>query len=189
MIPMFRTLASSVAVAVAATVSDPRSLLAVLMLVRYAYEMRFSRVRLLPPVVGERLVGLGHLVRVLTALDARAEPVAGVEQLVHEPLGHRLLPARRGVGDQPAQGERGAPGRADLDRDLVGRAADPAAADLEGRLDVVERALERQDRIGDQLTLGRGALTRHLSSSPSSRRNDCGPACGCARPECRANRG
>ena len=36
---------------------------------------------------------------------------------------------------------------ADLDRHLVGRATDAAAADLEGRLDVVERALERDDRV------------------------------------------
>jgi hypothetical protein len=45
----------------------------------------------------EGLVGLRHLVRVLTALDAGAKAVAGVEQLVHQPLGHRLLPALAGV--------------------------------------------------------------------------------------------
>ncbi len=47
----------------------------------------------LPAVVGESLVGLGHLVRVLALLDAGAEAVAGVEQLVHEALGHGLLTA------------------------------------------------------------------------------------------------
>ena len=45
----------------------------------------------LPAVVGEGLVGLGHLVHVLAALHARAEAVGGVEDLVHQPLGHRLL--------------------------------------------------------------------------------------------------
>src|SRR5579875_1497431 len=103
MIPMLRTLASSVAVMVAAT-ANPRSC---------------SCVRCLPAVVGECLVGLGHLVGVLAALDARPEPVARVKQLVHEPLGHRLLPPRPRVADQPAQRERGAAGGPDLDRHLV----------------------------------------------------------------------
>src|SRR5881409_1643544 len=94
-----------------------------------------------PAVVGEGLVGLGHLVGVLAPLDAGAEAVAGIEQLVHEPLGHGLLAALPAVADQPAQGERGAAPGAHLDRDLVGRAADPAALDLDRRLDVVERAL------------------------------------------------
>src|SRR4029453_8640027 len=39
----------------------------------------------------------------------------------------------------------------DLDRDLVGRATDAAAADLEGRLHVVHRALERDHRVGSGL--------------------------------------
>src|SRR4051812_48590556 len=101
-----------------------------------------------PAVVGEGLVGLGHLVGVLTPLDAGAEAVAGVEQLVHEPLGHGLLAALPGVADQPPQGEGRAPVGLDLDRHLVGGAADAAALDLERRLDVVEGALERDDRVG-----------------------------------------
>src|SRR3954452_4234858 len=185
----------------------------------------------LPAVVREGLVRLGHLVRVLAALDGRAQSVARVEQLVHQTLGHRLLTTGAAVLDQPAQAERGAPGGADLDRDLVGRTTDAAAADLEGRLDVVQRALERDDgvgvglgaaalegavddrlgdrtlavdqdlvhqlgdqrrlvdRVGDQRTARRGALARHVSSSPSSRRTGCEPACGYGRPACPANRG
>src|SRR3954451_668820 len=85
----------------------------------------------LPAVVGEGLVGLGHLVGVLAPLDARAEAVARVEQLVHEALGHRLLPALPRVADEPAQGERGAPARAHLDGHLVGRATDASALDLD----------------------------------------------------------
>src|SRR5688500_5915714 len=111
---------------------------------------------LLPAVVREGLVGLGHLVRVLAPLDGGTEAVARVEQLVHEALGHRLLAAGPAVLDQPAEAERGAAGGADLDRDLVGRATDTAAADLEGRLHVVQRALERDDRVG--VALGAGAL-------------------------------
>src|SRR6185312_8664940 len=107
-----------------------------------------------PAVVRECLVRLGHLVRVLAALDRGTEAVAGVEQLVHQPLGHRLLPAGAAVLDQPAQAEGGAARGADLDRDLVGRTTDAAAADLEGRLDVVQRALERDDRVGVGLRPG-----------------------------------
>src|SRR6202035_3918024 len=101
----------------------------------------------LPAVMRESLVGLRHLVRVLTALDAGAKAVAGVEQLVHQPLGHRLLPALPRVRHDPAQGQRGAPRSADFHGDLVGGAADSAAADLKGRLDVVQRALERDYRV------------------------------------------
>src|SRR5438309_6450687 len=96
-----------------------------------------------PAVVGEGLVGLGHLVGVLTALDAGPEAVACVEQLVHEALGHGLLAALPAVADEPAQSEGGAAGGLDLNGDLVGRATDTTALDLDRGLDVVERALER----------------------------------------------
>src|SRR3954454_14617200 len=86
-----------------------------------------------PAVVREGLVRLGHLVGVLAALDRGTQAVAGVQQLVHQTLGHRLLTTGAAVLDQPAEAERGAPGGADLDRDLVGRTTDAAAADLEGR--------------------------------------------------------
>src|SRR6478672_9902537 len=98
--------------------------------------------RLLPAVVREGLVRLGHLVGVLAALDCSAEAVGGVEDLVHEPLGHRLLTTLTRVADHPAQGQGRGAVRLDLDRHLVGRTADAAGLDLQGRLDVVERALE-----------------------------------------------
>src|SRR3954451_23361517 len=44
-----------------------------------------------PAVVREGLVRLGHLVGVLTTLHGRAEAVGGVQDLVHEALGHGLL--------------------------------------------------------------------------------------------------
>src|SRR3954463_7233931 len=107
-----------------------------------------------PAVVREGLVGLGHLVGVLAALDCGTEAVAGVEDLVHESLGHRLLAALARVADEPAQGERGRAVRLDLDRHLVGRATDATALDLHGRLDVVERTLERGDGVGAGLLAG-----------------------------------
>src|SRR4026207_766856 len=96
-----------------------------------------------PAVVGEGLVGLGHLVGVLALLHRGTEAVARVEDLVHEALGHGLLATLLGVADEPARRERGAPRALDLDRHLVRRATDAAALDLDGRLDVVQRALER----------------------------------------------
>src|SRR3954453_11375643 len=83
-----------------------------------------------PAVVRERPVRLGHLVRVLAALDRGAEAVGGVEDLVHEALGHRLLAAGQRVGHQPAQRQGHRAGAAHLDGDLVGRTADATAADL-----------------------------------------------------------
>src|SRR5664279_2552837 len=56
-----------------------------------------------PAVVGEGLVGLGHLVGVLALLHRGTEAVGGVEDLVHQALGHRLLTTVRGIPDQPAQ--------------------------------------------------------------------------------------
>src|SRR3954469_7290372 len=83
-----------------------------------------------PAVVREGLVGLGHLVRVLAPLHGGTQTVARVEQLVHEALGHRLLATGPAVLDQPAEPQCGAARGADLDRDLVGRSTDAAAADL-----------------------------------------------------------
>src|SRR6202012_4990421 len=130
MIPMLRTLARSTPVLVA-TCRCPCSL-------------SFGNS---PAVVSERLVRLGHLVSVLTALHARAQAVARVEQFVHQPLGHGLLAAGPCVLHDPAKREGGAARGAHLDRDLVGRATDSAAADLQRRLDVVESTLQRDDRV------------------------------------------
>src|SRR3954449_9391313 len=100
-----------------------------------------------PAVVREGLVGLGHLVGVLALLHRGTEAVGGVEDLVHQALVHALLATGLGVADQPAQRERGAARALDLDRDLVGRAAHTARLDLDGRLHVVQRTLERDHRV------------------------------------------
>src|SRR5690554_4001808 len=80
----------------------------------------------LPAVVRECSVGLRHLVRVLAALDRSTETVRRVEDLVRETLGHRLLTTTLRVAHEPAQREGVRAVRLDLDRDLVGRAADAA---------------------------------------------------------------
>src|SRR5215210_1024441 len=79
-----------------------------------------------PAVVGEGLVGLSHLVGVLTLLHSGTQAVGGVEDLVHQAIGHGLLATVLGVPDQPPQRERGAACSLDLDRDLVRRATDAA---------------------------------------------------------------
>src|ERR671913_1074882 len=81
----------------------------------------------LPAIVGERLVGLGHLVGVLATLDRGAESIGGVQHFVHEALGHGLLPPLPGEGDQPAHRQRRRSSRLDLDRHLVGGATDTTA--------------------------------------------------------------
>src|SRR3954469_13490361 len=139
MIPMFRVLARIALLATAASL---------LPWVRRTGSGVPATSARLPAVVGEGLVGLGHLVGVLAPLDAGAEAIARVEQLVHQALGHRLLATLPAVADEPAQGESRAAARLDLDRHLVRRTADPAALDLDGGLDVVERAFERDHRVG-----------------------------------------
>src|SRR5690625_2544241 len=129
MMPMFRTVARS------------SKVLAMRLVPRSVSDTR------LPAVVSEGPVRFGHLVRVLTLLDGRPETVAGVDQLVHQTLGHALLSALTRESDQPAQGQRGGPGGTNLDRHLVGRATDTAAADLERGLDAVQGALEHDKRV------------------------------------------
>ena len=58
--------------------------------------------RRLPAIVGERLVRLRHPVDVVLALVGVALLLLGVEQLVGEPLGHRLLAPLARELDEPA---------------------------------------------------------------------------------------
>src|SRR6188768_2648008 len=102
---------------------------------------------LLPAVVREGAVRLGHLVGVFAALDRGTEAVRGIQDLVLQTLGHRLLTTALRVADEPAECQRVGAARLDLDRHLVGRAADATALDLEGRAHVVERLLERGDSV------------------------------------------
>src|SRR4051812_27286516 len=117
------------------------------------WDPRSGRGRPLPAVVGEGLVRFGHLLQVLAPLHRRADAVAGVEQLVGEAEGHALLATLAGVAHDPADGERVGATGADLDGHLVGGTTDAAAAHLEGRLDVLDRSLQRGDRVTAGLLL------------------------------------
>src|ERR1700704_2465884 len=84
----------------------------------------------LPTIMRKRTVGFRHAMRVFPLLDRIAAIIGGVHQLRRQTIDHRLVvAAARGV-DDPANGKRLAALRADLDRHLIGCAADPARANL-----------------------------------------------------------
>src|SRR6478735_2843904 len=112
------------------------------------------RRRLSPAVVSEGPVRLGHFVGVFPSLDGGTQAIAGVENLIGQTLDHCLFTPLLGEADQPTQGQRHRPIRPNLDRNLIGGATDPAATHLERRLDVVQSALEGDDRIGAGLVTG-----------------------------------
>src|SRR5690606_12397633 len=93
---------------------------------------------LLPAVVREGLVGLGHAMDLLALLDRAAAAFGRVAQFGGELARHGGPAALAGGLGQPAHGERHAAGGADLDRDLVGRTTDAAGLDLHGRRDVAQ---------------------------------------------------
>jgi hypothetical protein len=72
---------------------------------------------------------------------------------VGQPLGHGPAALGPGGRDDPPDRQRKLPLRLDRDRDLVVGPADPAAADLDGRLDVLDGRVEHLDRVhvGDPL--------------------------------------
>src|SRR5690606_2792471 len=139
MMPMLRTFVRSVSTS-SATVMCPSGL-------RRGESSRLRRPGS-PAVVRERPVRLGHLVHVLATLDCCAQAVARVEQLVHQTLGHRLLTTGPCEVHEPAQREGCRTDRTYLDRDLVGRTADPAGPHLERGTDVLQSALEQDDGLG-----------------------------------------
>src|SRR5699024_5472557 len=77
-----------------------------------------------------------------------------------------LAPPLTGVADEPAQRQGRRAAGLDLDRDLVGGTTDAAGLDLQGRLDVVQGALERLDRVGA------GLLTAALEGVVDDRLGD-----------------
>src|SRR2546428_10196409 len=93
---------------------------------------------LLVSKMAEGLIALSHLVGLFPPLDRGPHPVSGVHQLSGELLLHTLPRSGPGVTYDPAPGQRRAAVRPDLDRHLVGGAADPAGPDLEHRGGVLQ---------------------------------------------------
>ena len=87
---------------------------------------------------------------------AAPRPFDGVDELGGELLAHALAVALAGGLDEPAHAERQAAVAADLDRDLVGGAADAARLDLDDRRGVAQRRLEHLEARALGLGLGAG---------------------------------
>src|ERR1700756_247696 len=129
MIPMFRTRSSATACSV-------------------KFVLKSSFLIRLPAVVREGLVGLRHPVDVVLSLERATLLVQRVENLVGELVRHALLAPLARELDEPAHRKgAGAPLR-HLDRHLVVRAADAAAAHLEDRRDRLHGLLEDLDPRG-----------------------------------------
>src|SRR5688500_17909792 len=96
----------------------------------------------LPLEMAEGAVRLGHLVRVFSSLDRRAEAIHGVDELGGQLLAHALAAALAGRLDEPAHAEREAAIAPDLDRDLICGATDAARLDFDDRGGVAHRRLE-----------------------------------------------
>src|SRR5271155_1801505 len=98
----------------------------------------------LPPIMCEGFIGLGHAVNVFFLLDRCAFAVCGVQQFVTQFVDHALLAASARVGNQPANRQRGTPVRVDFDRHLIVGATHAAGFDLEQGLGIF-------DGLGEQL--------------------------------------
>src|SRR5579862_8061739 len=101
----------------------------------------------LPAVMRERLVGVRHPMCVFALFDRDAAIARGIEQLARQPLFHRVLRARPRAGNQPADRQCLAALRANLDRHLIGGAANTARANLDRRTHIAQRVVEDADRI------------------------------------------
>src|SRR5690606_40237003 len=119
MMPMLRTLFRSLSTSSATglCLSEERMLREPPDGGRWGPPCRADPTVLSPAVVSEGAVGLGHLVGVLATLHSGTEAVRGVQDLVHQTLGHGVLTTRAGVADEPAQREGGGTTGLDLDRD------------------------------------------------------------------------
>src|ERR1044071_4773469 len=102
----------------------------------------------LPPVMRERLVGVGHSVGIILLLYRVAAIVSRVENLSGKPVDHRLLSATARIRDQPSDGKAvAARFLINLDGHLVSRATDAARFDFDARLNVVYGFLKGLQRV------------------------------------------
>src|SRR5579872_2078643 len=94
----------------------------------------------------EGTVGFRHPVHVFPLLDSVPPVIRRVEQFCRKPLRHRLFIALAGRSDQPADSQRLPADRANLNRHLIGGAADAPRTDFDGRHHVLQRLLEHGER-------------------------------------------
>src|SRR3982751_5692031 len=101
----------------------------------------------LESIVRESLVCFGHSVDVLFLLHRSAATRLRIQKLADQPIAHCFFAASAGVRDDPADSERVAAVLADLQRNLVGCAADTSRFDLERRSDTVDGLLKDFQRF------------------------------------------
>src|SRR5579884_202379 len=127
---------------------------------------------LLPSVMAEGLIGLGHLVCFVSPFDRGADVVGRVPQLTSQFLGHGVAGAGASVPDEPAHGQSHLAVALDLDGHLVRGAADAPRLDLDLGSSVAQGDVERLYRraLGLRLdevhrvvedALGQGLLAAH----------------------------
>src|ERR1700677_3107950 len=85
----------------------------------------------LPAVMREGLVRLGHTVDVFLLLHRGTTAVGGIEELCGQLLNHALFATGAAIGNEPADGERGAALRKNFNGNLIVRSANAAGLDLE----------------------------------------------------------
>src|SRR5215813_12220580 len=107
-----------------------------------AYSIFSIFVLSLPTIMRESLVGLGHSVYVLALFHRISLARRGVHDFSGEFVDHCLFSSIARISHKPAHRERHAAAGADLNRDLIIRAADALRFDLDLRLEVLDRLLE-----------------------------------------------
>src|SRR5690606_21278371 len=124
--------------------------------------------------MAECLVGLGHLVRVLTLLHCTATAFGSVHEFTGQAQIHRLLATLLGGFAQPAHGKGQAAHSAHFNRHLIVRATYTAAPDFDDGLDVVDRSLERLARLfaSFSLNLVKGTVHDALCNGLLARQHD-----------------
>src|SRR5680860_1713565 len=120
---------------------------------------RNGELHVLPAVVSEGLVGLGHAQEIFLLLHGHTGAVESVEQLARQPFGHALLTTNAAVGDEPPHRQRIRAARGHFDRHLVVGATHAPRLDFQRRPDVLDRFLQLRDRV---LT---GAFAHDVESS------------------------
>ena len=115
---------------------------------REKFKMRVLRaLSRLAGKVGERPVGFGHAVGLLTHADGFAFVAGGIPELFGEPLGHGATLLRAGCLNDPAERQGLASSLGHRDGDLVVRTADPLGADFDVGLHIFQSLVEDADGI------------------------------------------
>ena len=104
------------------------------------------------------LVGLCHLVSILTLLECRTGRIDGIHDLVSKSLLHRSLGTLTGIKGYPAQTEGLSSLRTNLHGNLIGCTADSTSFDFENGHDILHSSLKNLKRF---LT---GLLTDNVES-------------------------